>query len=62
MLKIDRTDPKELIIEDDKVEYSHDEIYSLINVIDGNNRQATGSPKIISAFGIVGKVKLKIVV
>lgn len=58
MLKIDRTDPKELKIEDDKVEYSQDEIHNLVSLIEAGNRQNYGSTKVISAFGIVGQLQI----
>ncbi|KAK9747094.1 SacI homology domain [Popillia japonica] len=53
VLKIDRTEPRELVLYDDKVEYTQDEIHDLINMIEGGNRLRTGL-NIISAFGIVG--------
>lgn len=55
VLKIDRTDPRELNFEDDKLEYSPDEIKQLIYTIESANRLTYSSTKIISAFGIVGQ-------
>lgn len=58
MLKIDRLEPKELVIYDDKVEYTQNEIHDLVNMIDSGNRQRgvnTSFAKVTSAFGIVGK-------
>lgn len=55
MLKIDRTDHRELNFEDDKIEYSPDEIKSLVNTIESANRLTYSSTKIISAFGLVGQ-------
>lgn len=60
VIKIDRTEPKELIVYDDKVEYTAQEIHNLINMILAGNRNNTtskGSPKIISAFGIAGFIR-----
>lgn len=58
VLKIDRTDPRELILVDDKVEYNKQEIHQLLNMIGfGNSRtggRSTGINKLVSAFGIVG--------
>ena len=60
MLKIDRMEAKELVVIDDKVEYSQDEIMDLVNRIDVGNRTrvgqrpGTGVSKVVSAFGIVG--------
>lgn len=51
-------EPKELVVYDDKVEYTAQEIHNLVNMILAGNRNSTsnkGSPKIISAFGIAGK-------
>lgn len=50
VLKIDRTEPRELFILDDKVEYTRDEIKSLLSMIDTENRQKSS----YSGFGIVG--------
>jgi hypothetical protein len=57
VLKIDRLEPKELIVIDDKVEYSRDEIKDLINMIDTGNRGRAGGAirPDVSAFGIVGE-------
>ncbi|KAL5009502.1 hypothetical protein ScPMuIL_011807 [Solemya velum] len=60
VLKIDRTEPKELIINDDKIEYTRKEIRNLLTMIDSGNRSwATqkgniGLVKSVSAFGIAG--------
>ncbi|XP_046388999.1 polyphosphoinositide phosphatase isoform X3 [Ischnura elegans] len=64
ILKIDRTDPKELVIIDDNYEYSKDQIKDLVKMIDVGNRPKPGqrgpttalSP-VVSAFGIVGFVR-----
>ncbi|KAF4520837.1 hypothetical protein B566_EDAN007133 [Ephemera danica] len=59
VLKIDRMEPRNLVVIDDKVEYSQDEIRDLVNMIDVGNRtkgaQRTGAgvARIVSAFGIV---------
>ena len=55
MLKIDRMEPKELVIYDDKVEYTQDEIHNLVTMIEGTSRQRVGLSNSISAFGIIGK-------
>lgn len=57
VLKIDRTDPRELILVDDKVEYNKQEIHQLLNMIGFGNRNGrySGLNKLVSAFGIVGK-------
>ncbi|KAK0080798.1 hypothetical protein PV326_007984 [Microctonus aethiopoides] len=61
VLKIDRMEPKELIVVDDKIEYTQDEIADLVNMIDMGNRSKVGQrnktggvARIVSAFGIVG--------
>ncbi|XP_060821721.1 polyphosphoinositide phosphatase isoform X1 [Bombus pascuorum] len=63
VLKIDRMEPKELVVVDDKREYTQDEIKDLVNMIDMGNRTRTGQrsniggvAKIVSAFGIVGNI------
>lgn len=62
VLKIDRMEPRELILLDDKREYTHDEIQQLVNLIDMGNRMRSGQrnnvggvARVISAFGIVGE-------
>ncbi|XP_023245586.1 polyphosphoinositide phosphatase isoform X2 [Copidosoma floridanum] len=50
VLKIDRTEPKDLVIVDDKIEYTQDEIRDLR----GNSGGVT---KIVSAFGIIGFIR-----
>ncbi|XP_060590495.1 polyphosphoinositide phosphatase-like isoform X1 [Ruditapes philippinarum] len=64
VLKVDRTEPKELHIHDDKHIYSHLEIMNLLTTIESGNRtttkqkqQSTGLTKSVSAYGIVGFVK-----
>ncbi|XP_049833832.1 polyphosphoinositide phosphatase isoform X1 [Schistocerca gregaria] len=61
VLKIDRMEPRELIVVDDKVEYSQEEIRDLVTRIDVGNRtrvgqrlSSNGVARIVSAFGIVG--------
>lgn len=63
VLKIDRTEPRELTVVDDKIEYTQDEIKDLVNMIDTGNRNRAGQrsktggvAKVVSAFGIMGKV------
>ena len=65
VLKIDRMEPKDLIVIDDKMEYTQDEIRDLVNMIDVGNRNRTsqrgntgGVARVVSAFGIVGKLKI----
>ncbi|XP_012147463.1 polyphosphoinositide phosphatase FIG4 isoform X2 [Megachile rotundata] len=65
VLKIDRMEPKELVVVDDKREYTQDEIKDLVNMIDMGNRTRAGQrnnvggvARIVSAFGIVGFVRL----
>ncbi|KAK4886863.1 hypothetical protein RN001_003134 [Aquatica leii] len=58
VLKIDRMEPKELVITDDKVEYTQEEIVGLLNTIDAGNRQRSNLAKNnISAFGIMGFIR-----
>ncbi|KFM61070.1 Polyphosphoinositide phosphatase, partial [Stegodyphus mimosarum] len=63
VLKVDRTESKELNVVDDKVEYSKREIRDLLNTIKGGNRSKQGQKFVtdlkgtISSFGIVGFVK-----
>ncbi|XP_014488614.1 PREDICTED: polyphosphoinositide phosphatase isoform X2 [Dinoponera quadriceps] len=64
VLKIDRMEPRELIVVDDKSEYTQDEIKDLVNMIDMGNRTRTGQrnstggvARVVSAFGIVGFVR-----
>lgn len=64
VLKIDRMEPTELIVVDDKREYTQDEIKDLVSMIDMGNRtrvggqrsNAGGVARVVSAFGIVGKL------
>ncbi|XP_050449979.1 polyphosphoinositide phosphatase isoform X4 [Cataglyphis hispanica] len=64
VLKIDRMESRELIVVDDKREYTQDEIKDLVNMIDMGNRTRTGQrnnvggvARVVSAFGIVGFVR-----
>lgn len=63
VLKIDRMEPRELVVVDDKKEYNQDEIKDLVNMIDMGNRTRAGQrsnvggvARVVSAFGIVGKI------
>ncbi|XP_069675113.1 polyphosphoinositide phosphatase isoform X2 [Periplaneta americana] len=65
VLKIDRMEPYELSVTDDKVEYSQEEIRDLVTMIDVGNRTRAGQrssnsgvTKVVSAFGIVGGKKV----
>lgn len=60
VLKIDRMESKELVVVDDKREYTQDEIKDLVNMIDMGNRTRAGQrnnvggvARIVSAFGII---------
>ncbi|XP_048480686.1 polyphosphoinositide phosphatase isoform X2 [Plutella xylostella] len=59
VLKIDRTDPRELVLVDDKVEYNKTEIHQLLDMIGFGNRagRTSGFNKLVSAFGIVGFIR-----
>ncbi|XP_015601524.1 polyphosphoinositide phosphatase isoform X2 [Cephus cinctus] len=64
VLKIDRMEPRELIVVDDKTEYTQDEIKDLVNMIDMGNRNRAGQrsnvsgvARVVSAFGIIGFVR-----
>ncbi|KMR04853.1 polyphosphoinositide phosphatase [Lasius niger] len=65
VLKIDRMEPTELVVVDDKREYTQDEIKDLVNMIDMGNRTRAGQrnnvggvARVVSAFGIVDLVYL----
>lgn len=62
VLKIDRTEPRALVVIDDHVEYSHQEIRDLLSMIDMGNRPRQrnnlGFSKTVSAFGIAGMYSL----
>ncbi|XP_063228139.1 polyphosphoinositide phosphatase isoform X3 [Bacillus rossius redtenbacheri] len=62
VLKIDRTEPRELVVVDDGAEYSQEQIRDLVTMIDVGNRtrvgqrlSSNGVARIVSAFGIVGR-------
>ncbi|XP_072036306.1 LOW QUALITY PROTEIN: polyphosphoinositide phosphatase-like [Amphiura filiformis] len=64
VLKIDRTEPIELAINDDKIEYSRREVQDLLRTLEQGNRTkqtkqkyAPGLSRTVSAFGIVGFVR-----
>lgn len=63
VLKIDRTEPKELIIIDDKIIYNEKEIRDLLTMIDVGNRSKVGQKmgsgfnKAVSSYGIIGFVR-----
>ncbi|XP_046335599.2 polyphosphoinositide phosphatase-like isoform X2 [Haliotis rufescens] len=63
VLKIDRTEPRELVVHDDKVEYSKTEIRNILTMINVGNqtplarRGGVGLTKTVSAFGIVGFIR-----
>ncbi|KAJ8674118.1 hypothetical protein QAD02_005380 [Eretmocerus hayati] len=64
VLKIDRMEPRELLVIDDKIEYTQEEIKDLVKMIDMGNRNranqrgtASGVAKVVSAFGIIGFIR-----
>ena len=61
LLKIDRTEPKSLLIDDDNRKYTEREIDEILQMIDGGNtnsvNKTSGLQKTVSSFGIVGFVR-----
>ncbi|UYV76306.1 FIG4 [Cordylochernes scorpioides] len=63
VLKIDRTEPHELVVVDDQIEYSSKQMKDMLNTIHAGNKNTslkstgTGFVRIVSAFGIVGFVR-----
>ncbi|KAK7808522.1 hypothetical protein U0070_003159 [Myodes glareolus] len=63
VLKIDRTEPKDLVIIDDRHVYTQQEVRELLGRLDLGNRTKTGQKgssglfRAVSAFGIVGFVR-----
>uniref|UniRef100_A0A3Q3G5Z7 FIG4 phosphoinositide 5-phosphatase n=1 Tax=Labrus bergylta TaxID=56723 RepID=A0A3Q3G5Z7_9LABR len=63
VLKIDRTEPKDLVIIDDKHVYNQQEVRDLLGRLDLGNRTkigqkgSSGLSRAVSAFGIVGFVR-----
>uniref|UniRef100_A0A8C5FNC3 SAC domain-containing protein n=1 Tax=Gadus morhua TaxID=8049 RepID=A0A8C5FNC3_GADMO len=63
VLKIDRTEPKDLVIIDDKHVYSQQEVRELLGRLDLGNRTkigqkgSSGLSRAVSAYGIVGFVR-----
>ncbi|UYV76305.1 FIG4 [Cordylochernes scorpioides] len=59
VLKIDRTEPHELVVVDDQIEYSSKQMKDMLNTIHAGNKNTslkstgTGFVRIVSAFGIV---------
>ncbi|CAB1340055.1 unnamed protein product, partial [Coregonus sp. 'balchen'] len=64
VLKIDRTEPKDLAIIDDKHVYNQQEVRELLGRLDLGNRTkmsqkgSSGLSRAVSAYGIVGKMVL----
>lgn len=58
MIKIDRTEPKELVLVDDGVKYNKKEITELLaRITNGNKKKTPQTPNRISAYGIFGFVR-----
>lgn len=63
VLKIDRTEPRDLMVTDDKAEYTEKEVRDLLTMIDVGNRTKptqkgnSGLSRTVSAFGLVGFVR-----
>eukprot|EP00117_Sycon_ciliatum_P027066 scpid21982/ scgid0701/ Polyphosphoinositide phosphatase; Phosphatidylinositol 3,5-bisphosphate 5-phosphatase; SAC domain-containing protein 3 len=65
VLKIDRTEPRELVIIDDKIKYTMRQIRNLLTMIDSGNKQQPGRAysksgglqKTASGFGLLGFVR-----
>lgn len=65
VLKIDRTEPNELSLVDDKIEYNYQEIRDLLVRLDHGNRSKqpnsttimAGVTKTVSSFGLVGFIR-----
>lgn len=66
VLKIDRSEPSELIVIDDKMEYTRDDIGDLLAMISKKDKQTKGGQKVspglnraLSGFGVVGFVRFR---
>ncbi|XP_015787789.1 polyphosphoinositide phosphatase-like [Tetranychus urticae] len=58
VIKIDRTEPKELVLVDDGVKYNKKEITELLaRITNGNKKKTPQTPNRISAYGIFGFVR-----
>ncbi|OQV11833.1 Polyphosphoinositide phosphatase [Hypsibius exemplaris] len=60
VLKIDRSEPKELVIHDDRVEYNEGELADLLTSLDQGNRGKGNKSTFVrrlSAFGLLGFVR-----
>ncbi|RWS26220.1 hypothetical protein B4U80_07919 [Leptotrombidium deliense] len=60
VLKIDRTEPHDLVVVDDRVEYTHQEIEDLLSRVDHGNRgrnRTSGIIRKIAAYGIFGFIR-----
>ena len=54
MLKIDRSEPKELSMCEDPVVYTHLECKNLLKRIDEGNKSTGGLTEVTKAYGIIG--------
>ena len=56
LLKIDRTEPSELNIDEDSTLYSHTEYLDLLKVLDEDRRSTGGVKFVTNCCGIIGKL------
>lgn len=55
MLKIDRSEPKELYLCEDPVVYTKREHFELLETIDEGNKATGGLTRVTKAYGVVGR-------
>ncbi|XP_039285340.1 polyphosphoinositide phosphatase [Nilaparvata lugens] len=57
VLNIDRMEPLELVVADDGVEYTQEQVWELVQTLDPGGRSRANTSRAVSAFGIVGFVR-----
>lgn len=57
VLNIDRMEPLELVLADDGVEYTQEQVWELVQTLDPGGRSRANTSRAVSAFGIVGFVR-----
>ncbi|RZF40757.1 hypothetical protein LSTR_LSTR015883, partial [Laodelphax striatellus] len=53
VLNIDRMEPLELVLADDGVEYTQEQVWELVQTLDPGGRSRANTSRAVSAFGIV---------
>lgn len=62
VLNIDRTEPLDLVLAEESVEYTQEQVWEIVQALDPGGRSRGYTSRAVSAFGIVGILFIAIII